>query len=236
MMKKIIISGSSSGIGRAITLKLLALNYQVIGLARNHQKFAPENPNYFTYSLDFTDIKNTERILKTICKEHPDVEAIIGNAGYGRFGALEQFSTEQICDLLNVNFLGQVLLVKTFLPLFKRRKNAKIIFMGSEAALAGAKQGSIYCAAKFALRGFAQSLRAECRHAGIAVSLINPGFVNTPFFDDLHFAPGDAPENAIQPEDIAETVAHLLQLDNRCVIEEINLQPLKPAINFVSES
>jgi len=229
-MKKIIISGSSSGIGRAITEKLLGLGHQVIGLARNHQKFNPNHAGYLTYSVDFSDINTADRLLKNIQSEHADVDAIIGNAGYGRFGSLEQFSTEQICDLLNVNFLGQVLLVKHFLPALKQQKKGKIILMGSEAALNGARQGSIYCATKFALRGFAQSLRQECRTAGVAVTLINPGFVNTPFFNPLSFAPGDDPENALQPEDIADTIVHLLAADNRYVVEEINIQPLKPVL------
>lgn len=234
-MKKIIISGSSSGIGRAIAQKLLQLNYQVIGLARNHQKFVPGSPNYLPYAIDFSDLKNAESILKSICQEHPQVETIIGNAGYGRFGMLEQFSLQQITDLLNVNFLGQALLVKNFLPLMKQRQAGKIIFIGSEASLAGAKEGSIYCASKFALRGFAQSLRAECRHAGIGVTLVNPGLAATPFFDNLHFSPGSAPENSLQPEDIAETIAHLVQLPDHCLVEELNLQPLKPAIHFTQK-
>lgn len=229
-MQKIIISGSSSGIGRAITLKLLALGYQVIGLARDHQKFNPHSAAYFPYAVDLSDIKNTERILQQIQAEHADVAAVIGNAGFGRFGSLEQFSTEQIVELVQVNFLGQVLLVKQFLPALKRRKTGKIILMGSEAALAGARQGSVYCATKFALRGFAQSLRQECSSAGVGVTLVNPGFVNTPFFDPLGFAPGTDPENALQPEDVAATIAHLLATENRYVIEEINIQPLKPVI------
>ncbi len=227
---KIIISGSSSGIGRAITLKLLELGHEVIGLARNHQKFNPRNSRYLTYTVDFSDIRNTEKILKQIHSEHPKLDAIISNAGYGRFGALEQFSTAQISDLVNVNFLGQVLLVKTWVSGLKRQKHGRIILMGSESALNGAKQGSIYCATKFAVRGFAQSLRAECRANGVSVTLVNPGLVSTPFFDNLHFIPGSDPQNVIQPEDIASAIAYILESENRFVVEEINLQPLRPTI------
>ncbi len=230
MAKKIIISGSSSGIGRAITLKLLNMGYQVIGLARDHQKFSPNHPNYQVFQINFTNLKDSEKILKEIYQEHPDVAAIIGNAGYGKFGNLEQFSLDQINDMVNVNFTAQVILIKTFLPAFKQRKFGKIILIGSESALAGGRTGSIYCATKFALRGFAQSLRLECKQAGVSVSLVNPGLVDTPFFDSLHFTPGNQPGNSIQPEDIADTVAHLLQLPNHLVVEEINLQPMKPEI------
>lgn len=229
-MKKIIISGSSSGIGRAISIKLLGLGYSVVGLSRNPQKFIPNSPHYYPYTIDFSELGRAELILKTIHQEHQDIDIIIGNAGYGRFGNLEQFSLHQIEDLMKVNFLGQVILVKTFLAAMKQRRDGKIILMGSEAALYGAKQGSIYCAAKFALRGFTQSLRLECAGAGIGVTIINPGLVNTPFFDSLSFAPGQEPENALLPEDIAEQVSLLLQWDNRLLVEEINIQPLKPLI------
>jgi 3-hydroxy acid dehydrogenase / malonic semialdehyde reductase len=229
-MKKIIISGSSSGIGRAVTLKLLELGYSVVGLSRNQPKFLSKTDHYHHYKIDFSDVHQAENVLKNILQEHDDVETIIANAGYGRFGNLEQFSTGQICDLMNVNFIGQVLLIKTFLPSLKKRKNGKIIIMGSESALSGAKQGSIYCAAKFALRGFSQSLRLECASSGIGVTLINPGLVNTPFFENLNFTPGEEPENSLLPEDIAEQLALLLQWDNRLLVEEINIQPIKPMI------
>lgn len=234
-MKKIIISGSSSGIGKAVSQRLLSMGHSVIGLARNHNKFNPSSSHYSPYTIDFSELESAEIALKSIQKQHPDVDVIIGNAGYGRFGYLENFSLTQICDLMNVNFIAQALFVKVFLPQLKQRRQGKIILMGSEAALKGAKQGSIYCAAKFALRGFAQSLRHECSTAGVTVTLINPGLVNTPFFDSLNFGPGSAPDNAMQPNDIADMIAHLINLSNCYVVEEINLQELKHVVRRDSE-
>jgi NADP-dependent 3-hydroxy acid dehydrogenase YdfG len=93
--------------------------------------------------------------------------------------------------------------------------------------LTGGKEGSVYCASKFGLRGFAQSLRLECAKSEIRVSLINPGAVRTAFFDDLHFEPGDRAENAIQPEDVAATVLSILAMRGGTVVDEINLSPRK---------
>ncbi len=230
-MKKIIISGSSSGIGRAISQRLLSIGHTVIGLGRDHTKFNPGDPHYIPYSIDFSHPENANTILRTIQQQHHDIDVIIGNAGYGKFANLEQFSTTQICDLVNVNLIGQVLLVKNFLPNLKKKRHGKIILIGSEAALKGAKQGSIYCATKFAVRGFAQSLRHECSAAGIAVTLVNPGLVNSQFFEGLHFRPGPSPENALLPEDIADNIIHLINLDNRYVVDEINIQELKHVIS-----
>lgn len=229
-MRKILIAGSSSGIGRAIAERLLMEDYFVIGLAREHAKFNPDSSSYQTYAVDFSQIKRLEQNLKEIQKKESPVEAIICSIGYGQFVELEQFSIEAMQQLLTVNFLSQAILIKTFIAQFKKRQSGKIILIGSECALEGQKKGSMYCASKFALRGFAQSLRKECANANVAVTVINPGFVDTPFFDNLSFCPADGILHAIQPEQIANTVAMLLAEKNNCVFEEINLQPLKRVI------
>lgn len=227
---KILISGSSSGIGRSITELLLAEQHIVIGLARNHQKFQPDKERYVSYTVDFSAMNDLESHLKKIQKEHSDVDAIICSAGYGEFVELEQFSLAKMQTMLNVNFLSQALLVKTFLPQFKRRQAGKIILLGSECALEGQKKGSIYCATKFALRGFAQSLRKECASSQVNVTLINPGMVDTPFFKNLNFRPAAGDEHAIQSKQIAELVLMLLRQKNNFVYEEVNLQPMKRVI------
>lgn len=229
-MKKIMISGSSSGIGRGITENLLEQGCQVIGLARDHKKFSPETPNYQRVTLDFSVIHQLEKPLKSLAKEHADVDVVVCCAGYGHFSELEQFSVAQMENIINVNFLSQAIFIKNFLPNLKRNRDSKIIIIGSEAALHGAKKGSLYCASKFALRGFAISLRQECAKADVAVTLINPGMVATPFFDALDFTPGDQQANTITSQQIAELVALVIHMENNCVLEEINLQPLKKVV------
>lgn len=231
-MKKIIISGTSSGIGRALTEQLLQQNIQVVGLARDHSKFQPDNANYFPYSLDFSLVDELETELNSIKKNHHDIDALISCAGYGHFGELEQFSVAQIQRLMDVNFTSQAIFIKTFLPLLKQKSSSKIIVLGSESALNGAKKGSIYCASKFALRGFCQSLSQECRKTGISVTLINPGLVRTPFFKDLNFEPADNQQHALEIEDVVDTLMMALTAKPHCVIDEINLQPLQTKVQF----
>ena len=108
--------------------------------------------------------------------------------------------------------------------------------MGSEAALTGKKKGTLYSAAKFGLRGFAQALRDEVGTSGVGVSVINPGLVRTPFFDNLDFEPGDRENNAIAPEDIAKIVLELLGTRSGTIIDEINLSPGSHSINFKQNS
>ena len=99
--------------------------------------------------------------------------------------------------------------------------------------MAGGKNGSIYSAAKFGLRGFSQSIRKECSSKNIHVSLINPGMVRTSFFKNKNFQPGDEETNAIEPDDIAQLVINILSMREGSVIDEINLSPLKKVIKFL---
>lgn len=229
-MKKIIITGSSSGIGKSIVQALLLKHHILIGLSRDHKKFSPKDPNYTPIPIDFSEINNLEAQLKPIAKLHPDIDAIICSAGYGQFSKIEQFSVAQMQRIMDVNFLSQAILIKTLLPNLKKRGGGKIILIGSESALRGNKQGALYCASKFALRGFSQSLADECTSSNTAVTLINPGMVKTPFFDQLNFQPGEANLNSIEPQQIAKTVELVLDMDNNCVLNEINLQPMKKVV------
>ena len=231
--RKVLVTGSSDGIGRSITLSLLKSGAKVIGLARNHSKFNPETKNYIKYKTDFS---NEEILLNTIAKiinEHKDLDCLVSNAGFGKFGTLETFSTKEINDFIFTNLTSHMILTNKILPHLKKIRKGNIIFIGSESALKGGKNGSLYSAAKFGLRGFSQSIREESCSKNIHVSLINPGMVRTSFFNNLDFMPGEDKSNAIEPDDIGKIIIDILSTRNGSVIEEINLSPLKKVIKFL---
>ena len=231
--RKVLVTGSSDGIGRSITLSLLNSGAKVIGLARDHSKFNPETINYIKYKTDFS---NEEILLNTIAKiikDHKDLDCLVSNAGFGKFGTLETFSTKEINDFIFTNLTSHMILTNKILPHLKKIRKGNIIFIGSESALKGGKNGSLYSAAKFGLRGFSQSIREESCSKNIHVSLINPGMVRTSFFNNLDFMPGEDKSNAIEPDDIGKIIIDILSTRNGSVIEEINLSPLKKVIKFL---
>ena len=230
--KCVLITGSSSGIGHEITSKLLNLGAKVIGIARNHDKSNLKNKNYTTYNCDVSVHEKLEIIVKQILKNHPQINCLISNAGYGNFGPLENFSTLQINNFLATNLTSHLIITKLLLPHFKRNKIGDIIFIGSEAGLSGAKNGSLYCAAKFGLKGFSEALSKDVSNNNIRVTIINPGMVRTDFFKNLNFEPGDSEESVINLRDISSTVAYILGLSRHTVVDEINLSPSKKAIKF----
>ena len=230
--KCVLVTGSSSGIGYEITSNLLDLGAQVIGIARNHNKSNLENKNYITYNCDVSIHDKLEILLKQILKNHPQINCLISNAGYGNFGPLENYSTSQINKFLSTNLTSHLVITKHLLPHFKRNKMGDIIFIGSEAGLSGAKNGSLYCTAKFGLKGFSEALSKDVVNNNIRVSIINPGMVRTDFFENLNFEPGDSEGNAISLRDVSSTVAYILGLSRNTIVDEINLSPSKKAIKF----
>ncbi len=223
----VVVTGASSGIGLAMTEHLLKAGYRVLGIAKDFSDSPIKNESFDSIELDLADLDGLPAALKKIISNiDQPVRALVNNAGLGKMGHLEQLSVDDIRLVMDTNFLSHAIVTKCFLPLLKQQGElVDIIFTGSEAALKGSRQGSVYCASKFAIRGFAQALREECAKSSVRITLINPGAVRTPFFDDLHFEPGAAKENAIQASDVSQLLITVLNVRPGTVIDEINLSP-----------
>lgn len=225
-MRRILITGASSGIGRAIADKLRAEGHFVVGLSRRPIADFP------SLSLDLNKLDEIRPAIFSLNKKHGPFDTVIACAGKGHFGHLEQLSPAQVLELFNINILGHIFLIKTLLPDLKKQERSDIIFIGSEAALNGKRKGSIYCATKFAMRGFAQALRDECGTSSVKVSSIQPGMVHSPFYDNLGFEP----EGGLLPEDVADTVSMILKMRQEAVLDEIRLSPKKHVVRFKKNS
>ncbi|MBO68977.1 MAG: short-chain dehydrogenase [Acidiferrobacteraceae bacterium] len=228
--RTIIVTGVTSGIGRAIADCQLNAGMNIIGIGRDFSNGPYKSSQFLPYELDLSDLELTAKSIKDLANQHSDVTGIICCAGRGKFGSLEEFSYKEIQSLMDLNFTSQAYIIRGFLPNIKKLGFGDIIVIGSESALMGGPRGSIYSASKAALRALLQSLRAECASKGIRVTTINPGMVDTNFFDNLDFGPGKESENSIQASDIAQTVSLVLGMPSGTVIDEINLSPLKKVI------
>jgi NADP-dependent 3-hydroxy acid dehydrogenase YdfG len=232
LKRTVLVTGASSGIGRAVARNLLLQGHHVIGVSRDCQKFTKERDGFSPVQLDLSQLDDLPEKIQTLQQCFPEIDAVVFSAGMGRFGSLEEFSYAQIEYLMTVNFTSQVFLTRALLPMLKRKNTSDLIYIGSEAALKGARKGSIYCAGKFALRGFTQALREECSKSNVRVCLINPGMVKTEFFQQLSFEPGDDETHYLLPGDVAEAVSYVLNSRNQIVIDEINLNPLNKVVKF----
>ena len=230
--RTILVTGVSSGIGLAVAEQLLKYGHTVLGIARRANQVLAKYPRFAPIILDVSQLDVLPQKIKELQQAYPALDAVIFCAGKGQFGAIEQFSYEQIDALMTLNFTSQVYLTKALLPDFKRKAQSDLIYIGSEAALKGSRNGAMYCASKFALRGFTQALREDCGKSNVRVSLINPGMVKTPFFNELSFEPGDHQSNSITAENVSEAVIYVLNSPTNMVIDEINLSPLNKVVKF----
>jgi len=228
--KTALITGASSGIGLAAARLLIEQGYRVIGISRRGQVPALDNDN-FTVALDLARLEQLESQITGLIETTP-IDCFIHAAGEGHFGSIEQFSLAQIETSIRVNLTSAMVICRSLVPVLRRQGKGRIIFIGSESALHAGKKGALYCAAKYGIRGFSQSLREDCSSDGIQVSLVNPGMVRSPFFDQLSFEPGPASENAIAVNDVAEIIWQILQSSPDIVIDEVNLSPRTKSINF----
>ena len=202
---KIIISGTSSGIGKAIKEKLK--DYEIIEVCRRCQ-----------YSLDLNDIKKVEEF------KIKDVYAIINNAGVGYFGQFEDISVSKIQEMVNVNLLAPLILTKNHLKEIKKNKGF-IINISSTSATQPARLGVVYSATKAAIRQFGVSLFEEVRKEGVKVINILPDLTLSNFHNNTFFKPSNEKLAHIKPEDIANIIYDIFNLPENLVMQEVILKP-----------
>ena len=225
----IIITGASSGFGKATANMLADKGYTVYGLCRREMQ-----DNRILYRQ--CDVRNREQIAAVVAKiveEQGRVDVLINNAGMGIGGALELATEEEIDLQMGTNFMGCVNLSQAVLPYMRRARKGKIINLSSIGGLMGLPYQGFYSASKFAIEGFTEALAAEVMRFGIRVCMVEPGDFATGFtgsrrnsqatLDDPDYGPVfknslaiiEKEENGgLQPEVLARRIVKLVEKKN----------------------
>ena len=185
--KTIVVTGAGSGIGRALSIQLLAKNANVVGVDINlnalleTQKIANVSDERFKpFVVDITNKETVEALPAQVIKHFGAVDGIINNAGIiQHFIPIKDLSYDEINRVFNVNFFGTVYMTKAFLPYFIDRPEAHIVNISSVFGLVAPPEQTAYCASKFAVRGFTESLRHELEDTNVRVSCVHPGGIKT---------------------------------------------------------
>ncbi len=218
----VLVTGGSRGIGRACCVALGEAGYHTVSLSRQPPVTALSTDTH--YRVDLSDLEATTRIIKEVLSRHA-VTGLVCNAGRGDIGSLENFSPVQIQQSITLNLISPLSITRLCLPALRSQSRSNIVFVGSTSALQGARYGSLYSAAKFALRGVAQALGHEVAGANCHVGIVQPGMVRTDFFAQLDFEPGPEEAHALHDTDVASAVLSMVSSPDHAVINELVVQP-----------
>lgn len=220
-MATAIVTGSSSGIGEAISLMLLQEGYTVIGISR--RKGAIDHPNFRHIACDLSNADSIESITEELSAAD-NLKLLVNAAGFGRFEPHEELSTQTIIDMIFLNLTAPILLTNLLLRSLKATKGT-IINITSIEATRSSKFSALYTATKSGLRAFGHSLFEEVRNSGVGVVTINPDMTETSFFDDLRFGVGEHTDTKLLADDIAQTIQNLLSMREGLSITELTIRP-----------
>lgn len=183
MRKTILITGASSGIGKATAIHFQQKGWNVIATMRTPEKETELNKleNVHLEKLDVLDVSSIEQAIKNGIAKFGKIDALLNNAGYGAYGPLESFPRENIIRQFNTNVIGLMDVTKAIIPHFRLNKNGVIVNISSIGGQMTFALGSLYHGTKFAVEGISESLHYEMNEIGVKVKIVEPGFIATDF-------------------------------------------------------
>lgn len=227
MSQVVVITGVTSGFGKATAALLVSRGYTVYGISR---RTIPDGTGITGITADVRDSDAVSDAIRQIVSKEGGIDILINNAGIGIGGCLELASTDDISLQMDTNFMGCVNLCRAVLPHMRKRRNGRIINISSIGGVMGLPYQGYYSASKFAIEGFSEALSAEVRRFGISVSLVEPGDFSTAFtanrknsrscMEDPDYGPSfkrsletiENEENSgLNPEKLARTILNIVK-------------------------
>ncbi|HEU5451828.1 MAG TPA: SDR family oxidoreductase [Terriglobales bacterium] len=190
MSRVAVITGASSGIGLLAAVEMARRGYTVVGLMRDlarrtrlDEAAAVGGVKIDVRCLDVTDFARIPQIVGEIVRDHGRIDVLVNNAGFAMAGFLEDILLEELRQQFETNFFGVVAMTRAVLPTMRAQRSGHIIMVSSVSGRVGELGIGSYSASKFALEGWSEALRVECRTLGIHVALVEPGSFRTDIWD-----------------------------------------------------
>lgn len=227
--KKVLITGGSSGIGKATAVDLISAGAQVIITGRNEEKLqaVAQEIGAIPMAFDVSDYAVIPEKVAEVVAALGGIDVLINNAGIGDFDLLEDININQFENVYSVNVFGLALLTQEVVKYFKARNRGDIINIASTAATKGFAHGTVYASSKFALRGMTMCWQAELRKHNIRVMLINPSEVTTAFNQEDRVEREDV-DGKLTASEIAHAIKFSLEMDHRGFIPELTVWATNP--------
>jgi len=191
-MPTVLITGTSSGFGLATTVEVAKRGWDVFATMRNLDKrgeldraveAAGVGARVRISQLDVTNPQSIDNAVALLDLANRPLDAVVHNAGVAVGGAFEDLTDAQVRHVMDVNYFGVLALTRKLLPSFRARRRGRIVIISSESAFAGQPANSPYCASKWAVEGWAESVAYEFEPFGIEIALVEPGAYRTSIWD-----------------------------------------------------
>lgn len=215
---KALVTGASSGIGKAIALRLHSLGYDVVGVSKTSTSTL-----FKTLHVDLSDEKQTLKLCEQLKKEN--IFILINCAGFGEFAPHEELSFKTITKMSFLNLTAPMLLTNATLRSLKKN-GGYLININSIEALRASKFAGVYSASKAGLKAFGESLFEECRKTNLSITNINPDMTQTNFYENLRFDVTQKENEKLFAEDIADAVEHILKMRKGAVVSDYTIRSL----------
>ena len=241
MIKTALVTGATSGIGRATAIELAKKGYQIIATGRRTDRLEElksiitEVPVY-TLAFDVRDKNAVEQAITSLPEEWRQIEILINNAGNAHgLAPIQSGNVDDWDAMLDINVKGLLYVSRAVLPLMLEHKKGHIVNIGSIAGKEAYANGNVYCASKFAVDALTKGMRLDLVQEGIKVSEVNPGLVETEF-SEVRFK-GDTDRaatvyqgyQALQAQDVAELISFMVTRPAHVNIAEVLVLPAAQA-------
>lgn len=225
-----LVTGGSSGIGRATAKKIIESGGKAVIAARTEDRLqqTANDIGAIPIQCDVGDEQQVKELIQKTNDQLDDYNVLINNAGYGSHEKLVNVSAEDMKDLLQTNTIGAMMVARESAKIFIDNDYGNIVNVSSSSGKRGYAGGTSYVASKFALSGMTQCWRAELRPHNIRVMQINPSEVQTPFFSDGHEVQRDINETKLVADDIAQSICDMLGMHDRGFITETSVWATNP--------
>ena len=225
MTKTAIVTGASSGIGKAICEVLLDMDYIIYGIGRDFSSCENivSHPSFHKVELDLLETTKTEMEVRAIAKGQ-DIDLLVNCAGVGYYGLHEELNTRNLSEMVRTNLEVPILLTNILLRKLKASMGT-ILNIASVTAEQSNPHGAAYGATKAGLLSFGKSLFDEARKYGVKVTTILPDMTDTNLYRNADFEASKEESARLLPEDIAEAVRFILTADPHMTITEFTVRP-----------
>lgn len=226
MNKVAIITGASSGIGKAISDKLISEHFNVLLNGRSFKKIL-ETENIITNNSDLINEKTPQELFDVAIKKFGKIDYLFVNAGIIESSSIEDINIDKMCHMMRLKVESTFRLIYTMLKYMKPLNAGHIFIMSSVLGTKTRENSGAYAAANYALEALAESLRMELSDTNVQITCIEPGLVKTNLHKDWPIHPQEllGISNALKPEDIAQIIYEIMNKSEYIRIPKIMILP-----------